>query len=81
MRESRRIWLRNGLLAWQLFRDTADPGRYVEHFIDESWVEYLRRNDRISASYLELREQKRSFHIGNEPPVVTRLIAEPVARA
>ena len=81
MRESRRAWLRNGLLAWELFRDISDPGRYMEQFVDESWVAYLRRNDRVSASYAALREQKRAFHLGEAPPRITRCVAEPVARA
>jgi quinol monooxygenase YgiN len=81
MRESRRAWLRNGLLAWELFRDISDPGRYIEQFVDESWVAYLRRNDRVSASYTALREQKRAFHLGEAPPRITRCVAEPVARA
>jgi len=80
MCESRRAWLRNGLLAWELFRDVSDPGRYLEYFVDESWVEYLRRNDRVSASHVALREQKRSFHLGEAPPLITRCIAQPVAR-
>lgn len=78
MRESRRVWLRNGVLAWKLFRDTTDPGRYVEYFYDESWVEYLRRQDRVTASEFTLREKKRAFHIGDAPPLVSRYIAESV---
>jgi MFS family permease len=78
MRESRRVWLRNGVLAWELFRDTTDPGRYIEYFIDESWVEYRRRQERVIASDIALRERKNAFHIGDTPPVVSRYIAEPV---
>ena len=80
MRESRRVWLRNGVLAWELFRDTTDPGRYIEYFVDESWVEYRRRQERVIASDIALRERKNAFHIGDTPPVVTRYIAEPVMR-
>lgn len=68
MRESRRVWLQNGLLAWELFRDTADPGRYIEYFVDESWVEYRRRNDRVTAYHVALREKKTAMHIGENPP-------------
>ena len=80
MRESRRVWLRNGVLAWEFFRDTTDPGRYIEYFVDESWVEYRRRQERVIASDIALRERKNAFHIGDTPPVVTRYIAEPVMR-
>lgn len=81
MRESRRIWLSNGLLAWELFRDVADPGHYIEHQIDESWAEYVRRNERVSTAYIALREQKLAFHVLEAPPVVRRFVAEAVARA
>ena len=81
MRESRRIWLSNGLLAWELFHDVADPGHYIEHQIDESWAEYVRRNERVSNAYIALREQKLAFHVLDVPPVVRRFVAEAVGRA
>ena len=81
MRESRRIWLSNGLLAWELFHDVSDPGHYIEHLIDESWAEYVRRNERVSSAYIALREQKLSFHALEAPPVVRRFVAEAVGRA
>ena len=81
MRESRRIWLSNGLLAWELFHDTADPGHYIEHLTDESWAEYVRRNERVTTAYIALREQKLAFHRLDQPPLVRRFVAEPVRRA
>lgn len=81
MRESRRIWLSNGLLAWELFHDVSDPGHYIEHLIDESWAEYVRRNERVTSAYIALREQKLAFHLLEAPPVVRRFVAEAVARA
>ena len=42
MQESKRMRLRNGAISWGLFRDTADPRKYLEFFIDESWVAHLR---------------------------------------
>jgi predicted MFS family arabinose efflux permease len=80
MRESRRIWLSNGLLAWELFHDTAVPGRFIEHQIDESWAEYVRRNERVTTAYIALREQKLAFHVLDTPPVIRRFVAESVGR-
>ncbi len=77
MEESRRSRLRNGALSWGLFRDLSDTGTYVEYFTDESWVEYLRRQERMTAADILLREQRLSFHIGSEPPAITRYLAEP----
>ena len=75
MRESRRSWLANGLLAWELYMDVTHAGRYIEHLTDESWAEYLRRNERVTASYVALRQRKLAFHRGGTPPVVRRYVA------
>lgn len=78
MQESRRNRLRHGMLSWGLFRDSADPTRYIEHFVDESWVEHLRHFERMSAFDLSLRERRFAFHISESPPVVHRYIAQPL---
>jgi len=78
MQESRSSRLRQGALSWELFRDTTDPGRFLEYFVDESWVEHLRRFDRVTASDVALRARRLSFHLGAQPPEVTRCIAEPL---
>jgi MFS family permease/quinol monooxygenase YgiN len=81
MQESRRSRLRQGALEWELLRDVNKPGHYVEQIIDESWTEHLRRFDRVTASDVALRERKLAFHIGEEPPVVTRSVVDSLARA
>jgi hypothetical protein len=78
MQASRRNRLRHGLLSWGLFRDSIDPSRYIEHFVDESWVEHLRHFERMSAFDVALRERRLSFHVGESPPVVRRYIAQSV---
>ena len=80
MQQSRRSRLRQGALSWELFRDAAEPGRYVEYIVDESWVEHLRRFDRISSDDLAWRERRLALHVGDAPPLVTRCIAESVGR-
>ena len=80
MQQSRRSRLRQGALSWELFRDAAVPGRYVEYIVDESWVEHLRRFDRISSDDVAWRERRLALHIGDAPPRITRCIAEPVGR-
>lgn len=80
MEETRRARLRQGALSWELFRDTADPTRYIEYLVDESWVEHLRRFDRFTAADDALRARRLQFHVGDHPPVVTRSIAEPIGR-
>jgi MFS family permease len=71
MQESRRNRLRHGVLSWSLFRDAADNGRYVEQFVDASWVEHLRHFERMTAFDIALRERRLAFHIGDTPPAVS----------
>jgi MFS family permease len=69
VREMRR---RNGAYFWQLFHDSADTSRYIECFMDESWVEHLRQHERASVAdreilgrakqYLVEGTSTRSFH-------------------
>ena len=76
MRLTRSARLRQGALSWGLFRDPMLPGRYIEYFIDESWLEHLRRNERITAADAGLREQRLALHLGADPPKVQRFVAE-----
>jgi MFS family permease len=66
---------RDGALAWSLYRDPAEPGRYVEVFIVESWVEHLRQHERITTADRALEERARRFHRSSSPPAVIHLIA------
>jgi MFS family permease len=76
MEETRKARLRLGVLSWELLRDAAIEGRYVEYFLDESWVEHQRRLERFTASDVELRERRQAFQVTGEPPKVTRYIAQ-----
>ena len=76
MQLTRAARLRQGALSWGLFRDTAVPGRYIEYFLDESWVEHLRRLERFTASDAGLRERRLAFHLGEQIPKVQRYIGE-----
>ena len=80
MQATRRSRLRHGALAWELFRDASDANRYIEYFIDETWVEHLRRFDRMTAADTALRELRLAFQVGDAPPLVSRFIAEPLGR-
>lgn len=78
MEETRRARLRQGALSWGLFRDPSAPGRYIEYFLDETWVEHLRRHERFTAADVGLRERRLAFHLGAEPPKVQRFIGESI---
>jgi MFS family permease len=80
MRDLRRIRRRDGAIRWGLFRDPAEPVRFVESFLVETWVEHLRQHVRVTESDREIEARIRAFHIGGGQPVVTHLIAEQVRR-
>ena len=80
MRDLRRIRRRDGAIRWGLFRDPAEPGRFVESFLVETWVEHLRQHVRVTESDREIEERIRAFHIGSGQPAITHLIAEHVPR-
>ncbi len=76
MQATRRARLRQGALSWGLFKDTTVPGRYIEYFVDETWVEHLRRAERFTAADVDLRRQRLGFHLGPGEPAVRRYVAE-----
>ena len=80
MEESRRARLRQGAVGWELLSDINDPGRFVEVIEDASWVDHLRRFERVSVADAALRERKLAYHIGDEPPVVRRAVRETTVR-
>jgi MFS family permease len=80
MQESRVNRLQKGALSWGLFHDTSDPKRYLEYYLDESWAEHLRRFDRFTAADMDLRDRRNAFHVGEQPPKISRYVAEDMAR-
>ena len=80
MAQSRSSRLRQGAVGWELLTDINDPGRFVEVIEDASWIDHLRRFERVSAADVALRERKLAFHIGEAPPLVRRMVRESTAR-
>jgi len=76
MKEMKRIRQRDGAIRWNLLRDAADPQRYIETFVTESWGEHLRQHERVTAEDREAEQRAQAFHLGSESPRVTHLIAE-----
>ncbi|MDH1703494.1 MFS transporter [Comamonas terrigena] len=72
MQESRRSRLRQGAVGWSLLHSMEQPERYVEQIVDESWIEHLRRFERVTAADVALRERKLAFHVHDTPPTVRR---------
>jgi quinol monooxygenase YgiN len=67
---------RDGAVYWNLFRDTADPTRFVETFIVDSWDEHLRQHGRLTQADRVVDDRVQAFHQGAERPKISHLIAE-----
>ena len=80
MQESRVSRLQKGALSWGLFHDTSAADALLEYYLDESWAEHLRRFDRFTAADMDLRDRRNAFHVGQQPPKVSRYVAEDMAR-
>jgi hypothetical protein len=52
---------RNGAYFWDLFNDTEHPSRFVECFMDESWLEHLRMHERMSIADRATLERARAY--------------------
>jgi MFS family permease len=74
MQQTRRNRLSQGAIGWELLHDIAEPGRYVEEVVDESWTEHLRRFHRATAADMALRDRRLAFHQGETLPVITRYV-------
>lgn len=65
---------RDGAIRWGLWNDAAEPERYVESFVTESWAEHLRQHERMTHDDLEAQAAARAFHLGEAPPVVHHML-------
>lgn len=65
---------RDGAIRWDVWEDVAEPGRVVEFFVVESWLEHMRQHARVTHTDQADQALLRAFHIGAEPPVVRHLL-------
>ena len=75
MQDMRRMRRRGGAFFWELFNDAEDPARFIETFLDESWLEHLRQHERVTVDDRAIQERVAAFHLGGEPPRVSHLLA------
>ena len=61
MQEVRKMRRRNGAYYWQLVHDSEDPTRFLEAFMDESWMEHLRQHERASVADREILNRAKQY--------------------
>jgi MFS family permease len=60
---------RTGALRWELFRDGADPTRFVESYLLGTWAEHLRQHeDRLTGADRRFEQEAHHYVLG-EPQV------------
>jgi MFS family permease len=67
----RGVRLRDGAIRWGIYRDAIDSERFNETFLMESWLDYLRSRERVTAADELIRAHVRSLHHGEAPPTAT----------
>jgi MFS family permease len=78
MRPLGQIRQRNGASRWTLMVDVAEPELWIERFQCATWLDYLRQRHRGTIADRTVWERARSFHRGESPPKVRRLMTQPL---
>jgi MFS family permease len=71
----RRIRRRDGAFFWEVFKDVANPRRYVEVFMVESWLEHLRQHVRVTVSDQAINDRLKEFHNPQAKPRVSHFVS------
>ncbi len=70
----REMRMRNGAIRWGVFQDAQQPERFIETFVVDSWLNFLRQRERYSVPDRALRDHVWSFHQGPSPPAVSYML-------
>ena len=65
---------RDGAYRWGVFEDVAEPGRFMETFLVESWIEHMRQHERVTNADRVLQDCVDQFHSQGEP-AITHFVA------
>jgi predicted MFS family arabinose efflux permease/quinol monooxygenase YgiN len=76
MRDLREMRRRNGAFFWELFHDSAQPARFLESFMDESWTEHLRQHERVSVADREIQRRANQYLVKGESTKSTHWLAD-----
>ncbi|MDB5421796.1 MAG: transporter, partial [Brevundimonas sp.] len=74
LRSFKAVRRRDGAIRWDVWEDAAEPGRIIETFVVESWLEHLRQHARVTEADRIEQDALNAFHIGDDPPRVRHLL-------
>ncbi len=60
---------RDGAFTWHVFCDLANPSKYVESYMVETWGEHVRQHERTINADIPVEKRVDAFHIGDKPKV------------
>lgn len=69
---------RDGAYSWGVYEDTGTPGKFIETFYLESWLEHMRQHERVTKDDLEVENNVRKFHKGKDRPRALHYLAPKV---
>ena len=75
MRKVGRARRRTGARRWGLWRDPADPTRFLETFLVESWEEHLRQHQRVTASDRRAEDAAKALATSVGEPAATHYVS------
>jgi quinol monooxygenase YgiN len=75
MRRVGRVRRRTGARRWGLFRDPAEPERFLETFLVESWEEHLRQHQRVTATDRRVEDEARALAEDAGEPSATHYVS------
>jgi MFS family permease len=75
MKKVGRVRRRTGARRWGLFRDPADPERFLETFLVESWEEHLRQHQRVTATDRRVEDEARALASSASEPTASHFVS------
>jgi quinol monooxygenase YgiN len=64
---------RDGAYSWNVFEDTEHPGRIIETWLSDTWLDHLRQHRRFTRADQAVEERVR--RLAREPPRISHYIA------
>jgi predicted MFS family arabinose efflux permease len=68
---------RDGAYRWGVYEDPAHPGRFIETFLTDSWLEHLRQHERVTKADRKLEDSVQRFQVGDGPKTTHLIGAQP----